>query len=185
MPCLVVGGGTIAERKVKSLLESGADITLISPDITATLKHIIDSKKIIHLKRLFKSGDTNNYFLVIASTNQTDINKEIYLEANKNRILINCVDDPENCNFYVPAQIKRGNLRIAISTEGKLPLMARKIRQFLDSLFPITLGESLEDLSEVRNSIISEAGSDEEKKQRLFNTRLIPLIDSQIEEIGR
>lgn len=184
-PCLVIGGGTIAERKTRSLLDSGAEITLISPDVTENLQKLINGKVISYQNRLFESGDTTGFFLVIAATNSREVNKIVYRESMANLSLINCVDDPEYCNFYVPAQVKRGQLKIAISTEGQLPMMAGKIRHYFDTLIPENMGDKLEELGELRRQIIAEAGDDKNKKNEMFAELLTPSIDALLEKMSK
>lgn len=183
--CVVIGGGTIAGRKVLSLLEAGANVTLISPDVTDDIELLIEQRKIIYRKRLYQSGDTKEFFLIIAATNSREVNKKVYIESIENNKLVNCVDDPEFCNFYVPALVKRGNLKIAISTEGKLPMLAGRIRRKLDSFFPENMGDKLKELGELRKDIISLAGDDEEKKKEMFRNQLMPSIDAILEEAGK
>lgn len=180
--CLVIGGGKVAMRKTVSLLEAGARITLISPDVTEELQLLIDRKEIFYKQRLFEKGDTAGFFLIIAATNSRKSNEQVYSEASVHNALINCVDDPDYCNFYVPAQVNRGSLKIAISTEGKLPMLAGRIRRFLNSLFPENMGEKLDELGELRRKIISEAGEDEEKKKEMFRELLVPHIDAVLED---
>lgn len=182
-PCLVIGGGTIAERKTVSLLEAGAHITLISPDVTDRLVELIQSNSIDYCNRAFEDGDTEGFFLIIAATNSRESNKQVYREALKNKTLINCVDDPKFCNFYVPAQVTRGSLKITVSTEGKLPLLASRLRRFLNNLFPENMGDTLEELGELRREIISEAGDDENKKNTMMKEQLVPLIDAILKDM--
>lgn len=184
-PCLVIGGGKIAERKALSLLEAGAIVTLISPDLTEELEKMASSREINYVNRLFETGDTEGFFLIIAATNSRESNIQIYGEASENNALINCVDDPRYCNFYVPAQVKRGSLKVAISTEGKLPMLAGRIRGFLNTLFPEDFGEELEELGQLRRDIIAEAGEDEDKKKEMFREYLEPRIDAIMKEPGR
>lgn len=181
-PCLVIGGGKIAERKTQSLLEAGAKITLISPDVTSELQSLVEKGDVLWKERLFQPGDTEGFFLVIAATNSRSSNEEVYAEASASNALINCVDDPDYCNFYVPAQVNRGSLKIAISTEGKLPMLAGRLRRFLSSLFPEDMGAKLDELGELRRKIIAEAGDDEEKKKTMFREQLVPHIDAILEE---
>ncbi|MBN2736635.1 MAG: bifunctional precorrin-2 dehydrogenase/sirohydrochlorin ferrochelatase [Spirochaetales bacterium] len=182
-PCLVIGGGDIAHRKTLSLLEAGADITLISPDLTEELYALVKNGSIQYKNRLFKNGDTRKFFLIIAATNSRKANQQIFKEAQKNDRLINCVDDPEYCNFYVPAQIKRGSLKIAISTEGKLPMLAKELKKLLDSRFPDNTGDRLNELAKMRFHILEQAGQDEDKKKQLFSEKLAPLLDALMEDL--
>lgn len=182
--CLVIGGGVIAERKTLSLIESGAAVTLISPDITNKLDELIKQNIVHYYNRLFKRGDTNGFFLVIAATNSTAVNQIIYDEAVFSQTLINCVDDPENCNFYVPAQVKRGDLQIAISTSGKLPLFAGRFRKFLDSILPETIGGEIGKLHQIRTGIIVDSKDDPDLRKKRFETELEPGIEIILNSIG-
>jgi precorrin-2 dehydrogenase/sirohydrochlorin ferrochelatase len=181
--CLVIGGGVIATRKTESLLEAGAVITLISPDVTDELRDLIDNNSISYRQKFFQEGDTSGFFLIIAATNSREANEVVYREAEENQSLINCVDDPDYCNFYVPAQVKRGSLKIAISTEGKLPLLARRIRLFLESCFSEDLGLRIDELGMLRRQIIADSGNDVYKKEKMFSQKLTPSIDKIMENL--
>src|SRR5680860_308129 len=100
---LVVGGGKIAERKVIRLLKAEANVLLVSPEITDSLQKFVDEKIIVHNKRKFIKEDLKNAFLVIAATNDKKVNHLIFRESEKNGILVNVVDEPDHCNFYVPS----------------------------------------------------------------------------------
>ena len=182
--CLVVGGGIIAERKTISLIESGAKVTLISPDITNKIDKLINQNIVKYHNRPFKNGDTSGFFIVIAATNLPEVNKIIYDEAILTHTLINCVDDPENCNFYVPAQVKRGDLQIAVSTSGKLPIFAGRLRKFFDKILPQSIGEEIERLHQIRTRIISESKDDPILKKKLFQTELEPEIEIILNSTG-
>ena len=182
--CLVIGGGVIAERKTLSLIESGAEVTLISPDITNKLVELVRKDIVKYHNRFFISGDIKDFFLVIAATNSIEVNKLIYEESIKSRILINSVDDPENCNFYVPAQVKRGDLQIAISTSGKLPLLAGRIRVFLDRIFPQSIGEEVDRLHEIRTGIINDTADNPDLKKSRFEEILVPEIEDLLNTAG-
>ena len=181
-PCLVIGGGRTAESKAVGLLESGARVTIISPDLTGPLARLVSGEELEYRKRPFEKGDTRGYFLIIAATNKRDINRIIYEEASRLGILVNSVDDPESCSFYAPALLSRGSLRIAVSTEGKLPMLAGRIKRFLASLIPEDTGDRLEELGALRRRIIAEAEGDREKKKKEMAERLIPLIDDMMDE---
>ncbi len=182
--CLVIGGGVIAERKTLSLIESGAAVTLISPDTTNKLNELIKLNVVKYCNRLFKTGDTNGFFLVIAATNSIEVNKLIYEESIMANTLINCVDDPENCNFYVPAQVRRGDLQIAISTSGKLPLFAGRLRKFFENILPKSIGEEIERLHQIRTRIITDSKDDPDLKKKRFETELEPEIEILINSTG-
>ncbi|MBO8128710.1 MAG: bifunctional precorrin-2 dehydrogenase/sirohydrochlorin ferrochelatase [Peptococcaceae bacterium] len=175
LPCLVVGGGKVAERKVKALLAAGGRVTVIGPDITPDLKNLALSDKLVHVARPYKKGDVDGFFLVISATNDRQVNREIAAECHQRRILLNTVDDPENCTFYVPATVRRGDLVIAVSTGGKSPLMARKIREELEHSYNDAFGAYLDLLGEIRHNIIRNV-RDTGKKEALLEELLSEAI---------
>ncbi len=132
--CLVVGGGTVAERKVVSMLISGGDVTVISPDATELVIFLAEIGTIQWHKRQFKTGDTSGYFLVCAATDFTDINTAVYIEAyEKNNIrLVNVVDVIPQCTFAAASVVTDGELMISISTSGKSPATSRRIREHFE-----------------------------------------------------
>ena len=135
--CLVVGGGTVAERKVVAMLISGGEVTVVSPDATELLVFLADIGTIQWHKRQFKTGDTKGYFLVCAATDFTTINTAVYVEAHeKNNIrLVNVVDVIPQCTFAAASVVTDGELMISISTSGKSPATSRRIREhFEDTL---------------------------------------------------
>lgn len=126
--CIVIGGGTVAHRKIQALLAAEAEVTVISPQLTDMLKPFIWDQKIKFLNRGFRSGDLADAFLVIAATDDPNINREVWQEANEKNILVNVVDVPDRCNFYVPSVLRDGALALAISTNGKAPYLAKRLR---------------------------------------------------------
>ena len=134
--CLVVGGGTVAERKVVAMLLSGGDVTVISPDATELLTFLTRIGAIRWHKRQLKAGDTNGYFLVCAATDFTDINSAVFVEAHeKNKIrLVNVVDVIPQCTFAAASVVTDGELMLSISTSGKSPATSRRIREYFETL---------------------------------------------------
>jgi len=135
--CLVVGGGTVAERKVVAMLISGGEVTVVSPDATELVIFLAEIGTIQWHKRQFKTGDTKGYFLVCAATDFTTINTAVYTEAHeKNNIrLVNVVDVIPQCTFAAASVVTDGELMISISTSGKSPATSRRIREhFEDTL---------------------------------------------------
>ena len=135
--CLVVGAGIVAERKVLSLLRSGGDVTLISPEATETNADWARSNQIIWHKRQFRSGDTAGMFLVCAATDLPDINTQVFKEAHEIHSinLVNVVDVIPECTFAAASVITHEDLTISISTSGKSPALSRRIREYLESKF--------------------------------------------------
>lgn len=176
--CLVVGGGQVAERKVRALLGAGARVTVVSPAVTKGLQRLNAQGRIRQLSRDYQSGDLRNAFLVVACTSFRQVNQEVAKEAKKRRMLVNVVDDPRWCNFIVPSVARRGDLTIAISTGGKSPALARKIREELQAKFGPEYGAMLKLLGAVRRKLLTEGRSSANNKTML--TRLVnaPLLKS-------
>jgi siroheme synthase-like protein len=128
-PCVVIGGGKIAEGKVDSLLESQAQVTIISPELTDRLDEHVRTGRVTYIRRAYRPGDLQGAFIVICATDQTEINHQVWGEANANRQLVNVVDDTPHCNFIAPSIARQGDLTIAISTAGKAPALAVRLRE--------------------------------------------------------
>ncbi len=172
-PCVVIGGGLVAERKISSLLKSKADITVISPEATTYIKDLAKDGKLHWLKREFQVGDLRGYFMVIIATNDSLLNQKIHQEANLKTQLVNLVDQPEQSNFIVPASIKRGGLQIAISTSGASPGLAKKIRFELERQYGVEYEQYMDFLWQMRQWIIKNV-SDEKNKRDFFQLILEP-----------
>lgn len=157
--CVVIGGGEIAERKVNTLIACEAKVTVISPEVTAGLKALSAKKKISYLQKEYEASDLEQAFLVIVATNQTEINAQIYRDASRKNLLINVVDSPRYCNFIVPALVKRGDLLLSISTSGKSPALAKKIREKLESEFGEEYQQFLEIMGELREKVLTQVDS--------------------------
>lgn len=138
--CLVVGGGSVATRKVKSLLKSGADVTLISPEVSPFIQELADIGTINLLLREFQSTDLIDVFLVIAATNNTNLNSQIAQQANDANVLVNVADNPDLGSFIFPSVVDRSPVTVAISTGGASPVFARQLRMRLDSIIPKSTG---------------------------------------------
>lgn len=161
--CIVIGGGMVAFRKVESILEAGARIRLISPEVTPELQRLADEGRIEVIVRPYRAGDVEGAFLVISATNNPAVNREVAAECAARGILINAVDDPENCTFYVPASVRRGDLVISVSTGGKSPMLARKIREQLEEQYGPLYGAYLELIGEIRHNIVRSVQNSAEK----------------------
>ncbi len=149
--CIVVGGGKVAERKVLSLLDSGAAVKVISPAITDTIERQKQRGRIKHIKRNYRSGDLKDAFLVIAATSDEDLNRKVSEEAP---CLVNVVDMPEMANFIVPSVVNRGPMTIAVSTSGASPAAARAVRKEIELLYNKNFGQYLNFLKQMRKKII-------------------------------
>lgn len=130
--CLVVGGGAVATRKVEGLLSAEAKVTVVSPDITPGLRAHVDAGRVAWRAREFTAADLEGALLVIAATDHREVNQHVAVEARRRGLLVNAVDDPPNCDWIAPAVVRRGDLVVAISTGGRSPAFARRVRQDLE-----------------------------------------------------
>ena len=165
--CLVVGGGNVAERKALSLLECGARVCLVSPETTPALASMAGDGSLRYRQGSYKTSDLEGMFLVFGATGREEVNRRIADDCAARGLLVNIVDDPAKCSFFVPATVRRGPLSIAVSTGGKSPLLARKIREELEAAYGPQYEEFLETLGALREEIIKKV-SDPEKKKKIL-----------------
>jgi siroheme synthase-like protein len=154
-PVLVVGGGAVGERKVLDLLAAGALVTVASPQVTPVLANLAEQGAIRHLAQEFFPELVEGMALVVGATDDLEVNAAISAAARSRGIFVNIVDQPELCTFIVPAQVKRGDLTIAVSTGGASPALARKIRERLEEVFGPEYGPYLELLQQVRQRLLA------------------------------
>jgi precorrin-2 dehydrogenase/sirohydrochlorin ferrochelatase len=173
--CIVIGGGKVAERKVENLLTSQAKVKVISPEVTLKLKKLAEEGKIEWERRVYKKGDLHSAWLVIAATDNPEIQKEIFKEAEEKRIFCNVVDVPELCSFIVPSTIRRGLLTIAISTSGVSPAVARRLRETLEEIIGEEYVLYVELMKDLRKQILNLNLSPEEKEEKLQKLALAPI----------
>jgi precorrin-2 dehydrogenase/sirohydrochlorin ferrochelatase len=173
--CLVVGGGGVGTRKVIALLNCGARVTVVSPDPTSRLKKLAAEGSIQLKKRSYRSDDVNKMFLVIGATDDENLNRQISKDAERVNILCNIADRPEVCNFILPAIVRRGDLAITISTSGKSPAMAKRLRLELETQFGEEYADLLRLMGAIRDKLLSQAHEPEAHKA-LFNQ----LIDKDL-----
>lgn len=147
---VVVGGGSVAERKVESLLRHGAAVTVVAPELTDALGALARQERITWLPRPYEQGDTQGALLVVCATDDTPVNEAVYAEAKSRCQLVNIVDVPDLCNAIVPSVLRRGRLQIAVSTGGASPSAARDIRRTLEREFPDYWEDYLDMMAELR-----------------------------------
>jgi len=151
---LVVGGGAIATIRVKQLLAAQAAITVIAPHATAEIKKLAANGSLQLLRRQFERTDVDrSYFVVIGATNKPSVQQALAEEAERHGLLCNVVDQPALCNFYTPAVIGRGNLKIAICTQGQSPAFSGRLRQALEEAIPDSAGEFTNLLGDLRQKL--------------------------------
>jgi precorrin-2 dehydrogenase/sirohydrochlorin ferrochelatase len=148
---LVVGGGRIAEQKLQGLIHAGALVTVVAPELRDGVRARVDSGEIAWNSRRFEPVDLNGAALVIAATGDRAVNERIYRAADTLGILCNAVDEPEHCHFYYPAVVQRGDLQIAISTNGRSPALAQQIRKELEERYDESYADWLRWLGDVRS----------------------------------
>jgi len=178
-PCVVVGGGTVAERKVEGLLAAGAQVTVISPELTPALAALLKEGRLRHVARPYRQGDLESYEVAVAATDDGAANAEVAAEGRSasGRIWVNAVDDPPNCDFILPSVIRRGDIVIAASTGGASPALARRLREELEAFLSEDYGPLAELLQEVRQELRSRGiVVDPEAWQRAIDGRLRALL---------
>ena len=133
--CLVVGAGKVAEGKIRGLLEAGASVEVVAPDAVWQIQKWAWEGTVGWKPRGFQPADLDQVSIVIAATSVPEVNAEVFKQARLRNVLCNSVDDPENCDFYYPAVVNRGDLQIAISTNGRSPALAQRLRRELEAQF--------------------------------------------------
>jgi len=151
--CVVIGGGNVALRKVKMLLDCGANVAVISPRLHQDLERLVEEGAIRWIERKYDPRDLKNMMIAIAATNVQEINERVAQDAKKRKILVNVADDLEQSDYIIPSFFRRGDLTIAISTGGGSPALARKIRTKLEQIFGEEYGLLLSLIEEVRSEI--------------------------------
>jgi siroheme synthase-like protein len=174
-PCVVIGGGTIAEGKVEGLLAAQANVTVISPAITARLHDLVGEKRISYLAREYQTGDLTGAFLVNCATDRTEINHAVWQEATANRQLVNVVDDTPRCNFIAPSILRKGDLTIAISTSGKAPALAVRLKERFQRELGSEYARFLELAGELREPLAQHIPDFETRKALWYE-----IVDSEI-----
>jgi len=164
---VVVGGGPVAEGKIEGLLAAGARIRLIAPQITPQIAEWVRFGKVDWLPKEFAAGDLDGARLAIAATSAPGVNAAVFAEAEARNVFCNAVDDIENCHFYYGAIVQRGDLQIAVSTNGKSPALAQRIRKELEEAYPREYAVWLDWLGAARELLRADNPSPDETKALL------------------
>jgi precorrin-2 dehydrogenase len=133
--CLVIGGGAVAERKIANLVEAGAEVTVISPDVSENVAHWSKNNSIQLKTKCYQSGDLDGYELAFVATDDDRVNASVYQEGKSRGVWVNAADDPAHCDFILPSVLRRGDLTVAVSSGGQSPALARTIREELEIYF--------------------------------------------------
>ena len=153
--CLVVGAGTVGQEKIRSLIIAGGKVLVVAPRATAAVAAWARAGTITWEPRNFEASDLDGAALVIAATNSVILNETIFQEAQRQNVLCNAVDDPERCDFFYPAVVRRGDLQVAISTGGHSPALAQRLRLELEEQFGPEYAPWLEQLGKIRQQLFA------------------------------
>jgi precorrin-2 dehydrogenase/sirohydrochlorin ferrochelatase len=151
--CLVVGGGAVAGRKAEALLAAGARVTVLSPELAPPLAALAAAGKVVHRPEPYRPGAIGNFFIVICATDDAAVNSQAAMEARRGGALVNVADDPEAGDFTVPARVARGDLLLTVSTGGKSPALAARLRRELEERYGPEYGEYLALLARLRDEV--------------------------------
>jgi precorrin-2 dehydrogenase/sirohydrochlorin ferrochelatase len=169
--CLVVGAGVVGEGKIGSLVEAGAAVTVVAPEATSVVADWARAGIVHWQARRFEPADLEGTFLAVVATDSTETNRIVFEEARQRGVLCNVVDDPEYCDFYYPAVVRRGNLQIAVSTGGLSPALAQRIRRELEQLFPVEYAAWIEEVGKERRELL-RADLNQERRRTLLHQRV-------------
>jgi siroheme synthase-like protein len=152
-PCVVLGGGAVAERKVAGLLEAGAAVTVVSPTLTPALAKLVNAGRVGHIERGYAYGDLAGASLAFAATDDGAINAAVAHEGRARGVWVNAVDDPAHCDAILPAVVRRGAITIAVGTGGASPALARAVRERVELALPEAYGALAEIAGRVRREL--------------------------------
>jgi len=152
-PCVVVGGGKVAEGKAEGLLAAGGDVTVVGPELTERLLAWFEEGRIVWEPRPYREGDLAGCFLAVAATDDRDVNEKVWEEAQGSSILLNAADDPPHCNFILPAVHRQGDLVVAVSSSGRAPAFAVWLRDRIATGVGPEYGAYLDLLAELRAEV--------------------------------
>jgi len=175
--CVVVGGGDVAERKVRALLECGAEVVVIAPQVTQAIGDLVQQGAVELLAKPYTPGDLSGAWLVIAAA-PPGINAAVAQEARRERIPVNVADDPERCDFIVPAVMRRGPVLVAISSHGASPALARRLRQLIEAEIGPEYGELAELLGRLRPEVLAVGDEDQRRSiwEAILDSRVLALL---------
>jgi len=189
---LLVGGGSVAFRKARPLWESGGRLTVIAKQVSDPFRSWLTVRSVATEERPYQDGEAASYFLTVSATDDPAVNRRVYEDASRAERLVNVVDQPALCNFFVPSVVKRGALQVAVSTSGDCPALARRIRRELETLLPERYGPLLDRLAAVRNELRRRLPTPELRQQALAEllateaiTRFLEGEDAALEEAIR
>lgn len=169
--CVVVGGGTVAARKVRGLVAAGAKVRIISPKLSLYLQQLVTKTQVEWINRQYHTGDLADAWLVFAATDNSVVQQRVLQEAEQAGRPVNVVDLPDRCSFQVPAVVRRGDLTLTVSTNGKSPAVSAMIRRKLEGNFGQEYDLLLQLMSHVRDQLLASNLHYSERKQ-IFDSLL-------------
>ncbi len=181
--CLIVGGGNAAVIKLKTLLKNGIKPTCLSPIINEEMDILIKENELVWQEKKYKTGDIDNFNLVVIASNNAIINKEIASECEEKDLLFVDTTNPERGNFIIPASIKKADLNIAITSSGNSPLLVKRLKKHIENSLPKESESMISEIGRLRKEIIKKSFGCEVEKKRLMKEELTPLIDEFIKNI--
>jgi precorrin-2 dehydrogenase / sirohydrochlorin ferrochelatase len=179
---LVVGGGAVGSRKAETLLRAGARVTLVSPQVTETIRSLADEGRLTWHARRYRSSDVAAMFLVFSATDDPDLNRRIEEDAARQHALCNFADQPDRSHFILPSIIARGDLLVSVSTSGKSPAVARRLRKEMETYFGEEYAPFLRLMGAVRERLLErEHAPDDHRKVfgQLLDGGLLALVKAQ------
>jgi precorrin-2 dehydrogenase/sirohydrochlorin ferrochelatase len=177
-PCLVVGGGRVALRKVKGLLSEGAMVTVVAPAAEEELEAMAEMEAIRLERRPYRTGETAGYFLIMAATNDNRVNRQVFLDAKDCGIWVNVADDPKLCTFYLPARMKRGPMQLVIASTGLAPFAMRRLRKLFEKRFGPEWENWIQAAARFRKAVYKNC-PDKQKQGELFDIFFDATVDEQ------
>jgi len=175
-PCLVVGGGGVALRKAQGLVEEGARVTVVAPDVVAPLATMAEEGRLQIERRRYEAGEAISYALVFAATDDRDINARVFSDADTAGVWANVADDPQLCSFHLPGRVRRGPLQIAIASAGEAPFAVRRLRQLFERFIGTEWAEWIAAASRFRDQVY-ELGVEPAEQEALFDRFFRSTVD--------
>ena len=176
-PCAVIGGGEVAARKVNGLLEAGAEVTIITPEACDAIEKSARRGEVKIVRRKYRKGDLKGMKLALVATDDSDLNCRVAAEARSLNVPVNVADAPDECDFTLPALLRRGDITIAVGTGGSSPALARALKDLIGKVIGPEYGELARILGKLRKRFV-ERGENLAGRRELFES----LIASELKE---
>jgi precorrin-2 dehydrogenase/sirohydrochlorin ferrochelatase len=165
--CVIVGGGEVAERKARGLIEAGARVRVVSPTVTAGIGRLLEKGALEVVRREYREGDLEGAFLAFATTDRREVNENVAAESGLKHIPLNVADCPEQCDFIVPSRVDSGPVSIAISTSGLAPAVAKKLKAEVASILSANYGTYVKRIGAFRKFLMEHVGDAKRRRDIL------------------